>query len=147
MGTWAAPIPKPVIVRKAMKGGAPTAEKTKTSLGGTLKKPRLPPLAVPAPRTTLAQDIVPVGDDILGGRAEGVPAEVHDDMVALATSGDIPVTKPVDRAKNMTMKKSFYGDALFRDACRFGYIHPSSTAPKGKKWKSVRLGAYKLVEI
>jgi tetratricopeptide (TPR) repeat protein len=140
---WAEPAKRPVVKARADAGKAAPA-KVKSTLGGVCRKPRLPPMAVQVPRQNPSKA---VGSDLLGGRMEGVPEEVHADMIALASSGDIPVTKPADRAVSITKKPSFYGDPLFRDALRFGYIHPSSAAPRGMKWKSVRAGAFKLVSV
>jgi hypothetical protein len=140
---WKKPPTKPVI--KAKGGGAKGAEpKVKSSLGGVSRKPRLAPMATPPTKDGPAKA---VGSDMLGGRMEGVPEEVHDDMVALASSGDIPVTRLQDRAANITSRPTFYGDPIYRDALRFGYIHPTSAAPRGFKWKSVRAGAFKLVPL
>jgi len=138
---------KPNPPKITLKGGGskPAAEqKIKSSLGGVSKKPKLPPMAIPTAKDEPAKA---VGSDLLGGRMEGVPEEVHEDMVALASSGDIPVTRIVDRASNVTKRPTFYGEPIYRDALRFGYIHPTSAAPRGMKWKSVRAGAFKLVSV
>lgn len=138
------PPTKPKITQKGGGAKAAAEPKIKSSLGGVSKKPRLPPMAIPTAKDGPAKA---VGSDILGGRMEGVPEEVHEDMVALATDGDIPATRIVDRAANVTKRPTFYGDPIFRDALRFGYIHPTSSAPRGMKWKSVRAGAFKLVSV
>jgi hypothetical protein len=102
-------------------------------------------MAVPPPKPQSASARV-TGGDILGGRIPEVPEELHTDMVALAAKGEIPITKPEDRAVYVTKRPSFYGDPIFRDALRFGYIHPThATAPRGMKWRSVRAGAVKLI--
>merc|ERR1712106_459247 len=142
---WQNPPTKPIVKVNAgakTAGGGAAAEKTID-----LKKPRLPPMAVPQskiqPATARAQ-----GNDLLGGRLPDVPEEVHNDMVELASKGDIPVPKPQDREVYMTRRPSFYGDPVFKDALRFGYIHPTAACgPRGMKWKSVRAGACKLISV
>merc|ERR1711924_100578 len=133
---------------KPVAGGKSTsAAQQITPTEFNLKKPRLPPLATPQPKPQPAANRTQ-GNDLLGGRLPEVPEDVHNDMVALAQKGEIPVIKPEDRAVFITKKPTFYGDPIFRDALRFGYIHPTANQhPRVMKWKSVRAGAYKLVAV
>jgi hypothetical protein len=141
---WKKPPTKPkVIPPKGAGGGAQQITPTELNL----KKPRLPPMALPPEKPTPAASRVQ-GTDLLGGRLPEVPEDVHSDMVALASKGEIPVTRPEDRAVFITKRPTFYGDPIFRDALRFGYIHPTANqVPRGRKWKSVRAGAFKLIAV
>lgn len=88
-----------------------------------------------------------VGDDLLGGRAFDCPEELHEEMLGLAASNDIPVTTPAQRKENLEKRPTFYGTPALREAVRWGYVHPSMKAPYGLVWKQVRPGAYKLKPI
>merc|ERR1712176_1757573 len=65
-------------------------------------------------------------DDILGGRVWGCPENLHNQMVALALRGELTIIKPQQRDKNISPKKkiTFTGSHPWRDAVKFGYIHP-----------------------
>jgi len=142
---WQRPPDAPKVKLIATSGKAAGAVQKATGANLNLKKPRLPPMATP-PAKPQAASARAQGGDVLGGRLPEVPEDVHNDMVALAAKGEIPVTKPEDRAVYITKRPTFYGDPIFRDALRFGYIHPTANqVPRGMKWKSVRAGAFKLL--
>jgi len=77
---------------------------------------------------------------LLGGRNRDVPDDVHDRMVALAKSGAIPTTSLPQRQALERKKPTFHGHADWRDAARYGYIHPTISAPKGCKWQKASVG-------
>merc|ERR1712166_1621844 len=138
---WSQPAAK-ATVKLSAGGKKGAAAAVAVGSGANLKKPRLAPMAVPQPKIPSAAAMAK-GGDILGGRLPEVPEDLHNDMVALASKGEIPVTAPKQREGYATRRPSFYGDPIFRDALRFGYIHPThATAPRGMKWKSVRAGAF-----
>lgn len=141
---WKAPPAPPtakLLDTKKKEAANPTAGPS----GANLKKPRLPPMAVPNPKQSKPSASA-VGGDLLGGCLPDVPPEVHDEMIRLASEGVITKTTADERAAFSLKRPTFYGEAMFRDAVRFGYIHPTHKAPEGKKWKSVRAGAFKLVD-
>lgn len=40
----------------------------------------------------------------------------------------------------MNRRPTFYGEPKWRDAVKFGYIHPDMAPPKGLKWRKVTMG-------
>lgn len=121
----------------AKAGGAPTRGEGQALRRVPLKEPErlAPPLVTPTV----------FGTDVLGGRSWDCPEDVHVRMLELATRGDIPVSKPEQRARNMNKRPTFYGATEWKDAVKMGYIHPEMNAPRGLKWRKVTMG-WKLLE-
>jgi len=133
----APPPPKPAA--------APVAPKTKPS-GPSSGGPSLE-RSVPRPEKPTGPVVIKpavVGNDILGGRYRDCPDDVHDRMVALARAGCIPTTTLSQRSVLERKKPTFHGHADWRDAARWGYIHPTITAPRGCKWQRASVG-WKLI--
>merc|ERR1712060_738948 len=110
-------------------GGETTAFPPKKSVEDILKAPR---------RSQL------VGSDALGGRSWDCPEFFHARMLELAQSGQIPVTTADKRKTNIQSKPTFQGTTEWKEAVKFGYIHPNLPPPKGLAWKKVTVG-YKLI--
>mmetsp|Transcript_12535 Transcript_12535/g.39229 ORF Transcript_12535/g.39229 Transcript_12535/m.39229 type:complete len:673 (-) Transcript_12535:137-2155(-) len=87
-----------------------------------------------------------MGTDMLGGRTWDCPDAVHTRMLELAATGEIPVSKPEQRIKNVNKRPTFYGAPEWRDAVKNGYIHPDMPAPRGLKWRKVTMG-WKLLAV
>jgi len=103
-----------------------------------LKEPARPAPSVVTPTV--------IGADMLGGRTWDCPESVHTAMLDKATRGEIPLSKPEQRMKNMNKRPTFYGAAEWRDAVKLGYIHPDMNPPRGMKWRKVTMG-WKLLEL
>jgi hypothetical protein len=87
-----------------------------------------------------------VGDDALGGRMLDVPEELHEEILAKAKDHEIPTTTVEHRKGYMRSRPTFYGPQEFKQAVKFGYLHPRIAAPKGLKWKELAMG-WKLVPV
>jgi len=117
--------------------GTPTRADGQTLRRVPLKEPER--LAPPTVTPTV------LGTDALGGRSWDCPEDVHARMLELVTRGDLPVTRPEQRARNMNKRPTFYGAAEWRDAVKMGYIHPEMPPPRGLKWRKVTMG-WKLLQ-
>jgi len=93
-----------------------------------------------------AKRTLTTGDDLLGGRAWDCTEALHIKMLEYAMRGDIPITKPEQRARLARKKPTFHGAPAWRDAVKMGYIHPDIAPPKGYTWKRVSIG-WKLLEL
>jgi len=85
-----------------------------------------------------------VGKDILGGRLWDTDPQLHEEMVAMAARGEVPLSSTSVRKNNMLRKPTFHGPAQWKDAVKNGYLHPSANAPSGMKWRNMNPG-WKLV--
>lgn len=86
-----------------------------------------------------------VGADILGGRADGVPCDLHRTMVAMAQDWHLPITSILQRGRNKP-KSSFRCPEYFAAALAHGYIHPHLPPPRGYKWVAT-CGRFILLQI
>jgi hypothetical protein len=86
------------------------------------------------------------GDDALGGRMWEAPEEVHEEMLAKLNAREIPPTTVAQRRSYMRSRPTFYGPQDFKQAVKFGYLHPRLAAPKGMKWKELTAG-WKLILV
>jgi len=87
-----------------------------------------------------------VGNDLLGGRHEECPEHVHAQMVELVSSQLIATSNLALRAHNIRRRPTFYGPEEWKDAVKWGYVHPGMRPPCGMKWCSV-LGGWKLIAV
>ena len=75
--------------------------------------------------------------DILGGRAAHVPVAVHERMLALAASGELPISSQAQRKRAVIAKNTQYGvPASLKDAFQYGYCHPNLPPPRGGVWQA-----------
>ena len=73
---------------------------------------------------------------LLGDALEGVPANIHDQMVLLASQGVIPITSAAQRSRQKGTGGSSYGVPRFlSDTATYGYISPNLPAPAGFVWR------------
>jgi hypothetical protein len=74
--------------------------------------------------------------DLLGGIVEGVPQNVHAQMVALVEAGSIPVSTVAMRLRSRGTSASEYGVPTgLAQARDYGYIGPNLPPPLGMVWK------------
>jgi len=92
------------------------------------------------PKAPIVIKPVVVGNDMLGGRYRDCPEEVHARMVQLARGGAVPLTTLPQRSALERKKPTFHGHAEWRDAVRWGYIHPTIKAPRDCKWAKASVG-------
>merc|ERR1712232_117944 len=59
---------------------------------------------------------------------------------------EIPTTTVEHRKGYIRSRPTFYGPQEFKQAVKFGYLHPRITAPKGFKWKELAMG-WKLIPV
>ena len=100
-----------------------------------------------SPRRVQDQDVTrqlqqgaPVGrrrqHSLLGDPLPGTPEAVHAEMEQLAAQGLVPITTPVQRARQNFTPGSEYGvPAFFAEARRWGYISPNLPPPRGLYWR------------
>jgi len=119
---------------------APAPARNPTTAGGAQialpERPRPPP----EPKGPVIIRSLVVGNDILGGRCRDCPEELHQKMVKLARAGAIPMTSLSQRQALERKKPTFHGSSEWREASRWGYIHPTLTVPKGCKWQRMTVG-------
>mmetsp|Transcript_48760 Transcript_48760/g.105028 ORF Transcript_48760/g.105028 Transcript_48760/m.105028 type:complete len:745 (+) Transcript_48760:166-2400(+) len=82
--------------------------------------------------------------DLLGGRYRDCPEAMHERMVALAKAGILPTTTLTQRQILERKRPTFQGHKEWKEAVRWGYLHPTLAAPKGCMWQKASIG-YKLV--
>ena len=83
------------------------------------------------------------GPLLLGEPLPGTPQSVHDEMVLMASRGDIPVTKPEHRNRCMTSTAlTAVPEGPLRIAWRHGYIGPNLPAPRALEWRNRGAGWY-----
>lgn len=87
-----------------------------------------------------------VGGDKLGGRAWDCPEALHETMLEKARRGEIPLTNVGSRDKLVSKKPTYHGPAEWKEAVKYGYIHPDLVAPSGMKWRKVSVG-WKLLPV
>jgi len=78
--------------------------------------------------------------DGLGGRAEDCPEALHEQMLGMLSHGDISSTSLQQRAVLTKKRRTFHGPPAFREAVKWGYLHPSLPAPRGMRWREVVSG-------
>lgn len=130
--------PKPEPTPDAGDGGGAPAEEKKGP-----EAAELPPEAAPKKKPVkFEEQIKPdfIGNDMLGGKHKDVPMELHAEMVMLAQRGDIAATTPVVRMQNINKRPTFYGPPEWKEAVKYGYLHPKHSAPRGYKWKDLKVG-------
>ena len=88
------------------------------------------PVEIDPPRPTGAS-----GRDILGGICSGVPSDLHERMVTLAMTGEVPITTRVQRNRYKNPKRDFRVPPDLADALAHGYLHPNLPPPRGLIWK------------
>merc|ERR1719195_126742 len=73
--------------------------------------------------------------DVLGGRYNDIPDDVHKDMVKKATKGLIPITTPKQRRFLALKRRTYHGNIEWKLPVKYGYVHPTLPPPKGFFWK------------
>jgi len=90
-----------------------------------------------APKQTARQ----VSDaDALGGMAEDCPEDLHSRMLGMLAQGEIASTSLQQRTDNTKRRRTFHGPPAFREAVKWGYLHPSLPPPRGMRWREVVSG-------
>lgn len=135
--------PKPAPPAPASAAQAPSTTGPRSATGGQLavpgapERPNRPP---PEPKGPVVIRSLVVGSDILGGRCRDCPADLHEKMVKLARAGVIPMTTLSQRQALERKKPTFHGAAEWREASRWGYIHPTIRVPRDCKWQKMTVG-------
>jgi len=132
-----APAPKPQQPK-------PAAAPAGGGVVSVLSTPSRPPATAKPAGPIVIKPAILGNNDALGGRYRDCPEDIHDRMVALARAGALPTTTLSQRQVLERKKSTFHGHAEWREAARWGYIHPTVAAPKGCKWYKVSIG-HKLV--
>merc|ERR1712039_63163 len=73
-------------------------------------------------------------EDLLGGRYDDVPREVHERMVKLAVKGNIPITTLAQRRFLARKRRTYHGDAKWKLPVKYGYLHLALRPPTGFFW-------------